>query len=197
MKMADDLKYEELTYMGKKFGKTFNNDDGSVTKSYKYMFKRNENDKFDINFWGYDNTKGLEHLEEGGLVGIKYVEKENKQGGSPIKLVRWFQEKGQAQVTPKQQEPKQNVQQATQESVTTQSSLNPLLKAFADECLAAGNGFHSSVGADPATFYQWLNETENCELHYFVELARLTGDAVLVKEEKKKVWNYIQHNKSI
>jgi len=84
------LQFVELTYIGKAYTKTFTRDDKSQVKGYKYMFKKSESDEFTKNFWGFEDTKGVEHLVEGELASIGYVEKPNPKGDKPIKSVKWF-----------------------------------------------------------------------------------------------------------
>jgi hypothetical protein len=87
------LKYTTMTYVGKEWKKTFDNDDGSKTKSYKVNFKVNpDSDGYPVSFWAYDNTKGFESLEEGEKYSIGFVEKENPKGDKPIKNAKWFGE---------------------------------------------------------------------------------------------------------
>jgi hypothetical protein len=85
------LKYSEsLIYVGKEFHRKFDNEDKTVTKSYKYMFKLTDESQFPNRFWGYDTTKGADALEEGERYVVAFVEKPNPKGDSPIKNARMF-----------------------------------------------------------------------------------------------------------
>jgi len=84
------LSYITLLYVGKEYVKTFDNEDGTQTKSYKYMFKQNSDDPYSKNLWGYDTTKGADILEEGDTYTIGYIEKPNPKGDTPMKIARFF-----------------------------------------------------------------------------------------------------------
>ena len=80
-----ELKYEDLTYIGKDY-----NGEGSFTdkktgevklyKKYTYKFKKNMDDQWDRKFYGFDNTKGADSLEEGNVYRIGYTVFQNNHG---------------------------------------------------------------------------------------------------------------------
>ncbi|HDL50759.1 MAG TPA: hypothetical protein ENG37_01945 [Firmicutes bacterium] len=87
------LKYLNGYYIGKEYKKTFDNEDGTKTKSFRYKFQVNSGEETkELAFWGYDITKGVDTLEgqEGELFAIGFMETENDKGDYPIKKMRFI-----------------------------------------------------------------------------------------------------------
>jgi hypothetical protein len=83
--------FDVAYFIGKQWVKTFKNEDGTETKSYKYQFKLKTDSQFATNYWGYDSTKGADQLQEGNLYSIGFTTQQNRTyTDKTMRLAKWF-----------------------------------------------------------------------------------------------------------
>lgn len=180
--MADDkqkLQYVDLTYVGKEYHKTFENEDKTKTKSYKYKFKEKEEDIYSKNFWGYDNTKGCDTLEEGELTTIGFIERPNKQSPEhPIKVARFFGK-------PQEEKKAEDISFSDSDAIIPESLKGDWLddiisnkEVFVDKFITPKSGFDD--------FCLWLNDKESCDTDLFVLMKQqdVTEDSIFAAKKR-------------
>lgn len=175
------LLYQTLIYIGKEYKRKFDNDDGTVTKSYSYLFKENESQQFPIRFWGYDTTKGADELVEGDEFVIGFVEKPNPKGDRPIKSARFFgkpdADKQQSQYTSKPQQPTPTEKGDTSHRGTEGGGIPHELNSWASDLLQNAEDFKASfIVAEPydnaqniVKFLEWI-QSGDAETEYFKDM---------------------------
>lgn len=168
------LLFMDLYYIGKLFNKNVQKRDGTVSKSYKYMFKRNmDTDQYSINFWGFDTTKGVDTLVEGDMTRIGYVEIPNRQGDKPLKGARFFGKSEAKEPTPKPAPQKQDfnnknasaIVNTPAEVIPEQWILMPEFAQFVDDAARNGDGFISAFGEKySAEFVDWIRNPDEINM---------------------------------
>lgn len=145
------LNYETMIYVGREFVRKFDNEDGTVTKSYKYKFKKHESSQFATNFWAYETTKGADKLEEGEVFDVGFVLKDNPKGDKPMRMAKFFGK-------PKEQQPS--------EKFTPGVEVNEWVKKIE----ANKDGFLKMFGNEGGEelFIKWSQLPEKCETDIFV-----------------------------
>jgi hypothetical protein len=200
------LQYATMAYIGRQFVRKFNNDDGTVTKSYKYQFKDNENQQYPNNFWGYDTTKGSDMLEDGERYTIGFINKPNTQGDKPLKIARFF---GKPDVNDKKP-----VQQTITHKPSNSNGLmtdlqgkefNAQASTFIREAISFGQTFIDTYAppdvlnnqAPPQAFYAFCDNKEECGTDYFINLnvpaiISTLGSEFVIKEKERAFWTIVR-----
>ena len=173
---------DTLMYVGREYHKTFDNDDGSKTKSYKYKFKKTEQDQYPHVFWGYDTTKGAETLDEGEFFFIGYVEKPIVVEGKDrvLKSAKFFSLVEEESVT---SSPSKEVKEVVEDDPIKAwiAKLEPNKEGFLAE-------FTTSDGFDK--FLEWAG-TDKCETKFFEALRQTNMSDEDYKARVKSVYDIV------